>query len=292
MELFYRGESAPAGTTPRTNDVVLVSSRTFIPTRASRDRTFDEATLDALAKSIKEHGQLQPVLLRRENERLILVAGERRWRACKLLGRPTMQARILGVDGSTAFEIALAENVQRDSLLPLEEARAYHRLLDGSGGQGAVARRLGIDFRRVSEKLALPRLPQGVQDLLVRSENALDESHAILLASVADGPVSITSLAMRCVEEGWSLRTLRRALQPRERIPEARVTENLQLDLNRRGGFMLKVCARTQNDVADAIAAVEKTLLELREKLAASVVDRTKAGRVPQRNGQPAGAAG
>jgi ParB family chromosome partitioning protein len=232
------------------------------------DEVLMEAFYDELSRSIKEHGLLQPVLLRREHDRLVLIAGERRWRACKLLDKVTMQARILSVDPATAFEMALAENVQRDSLLPLDEARAYQRLVEQStGGQSAVARRLGINIRRISEKLSLLRLPAAVQALLAQPGTALSDSHAILLAAASD-TIDVSSLAMRCVDEGWSIRTLRRALLPRNRVLEPREAENLQLDLNSRGGFTLRIIARTQNDVAGAITALEETLEELRHKLA------------------------
>lgn len=277
MELFYLRErkGEVSGRPDMAQGILQIALDEVIPDPKQPRQNFDSESIEELGKSIQAHGQLQPILVRREGDRYVLIAGERRWRACKAIGKAIIDAKVLTVDAFTAFEIAVAENVQRETLLPLEEARAYQRLLeDRGGGQADIARRLGVDRRRVSEKLALLRLPHSVQTLLSGRPDSFSESHAFLLASAPDS-VDVAKTARRCVDEGWSLRRLRQAIQVRDGVPGPLFFQNLQLAMNRRGGFTLTVRARSHDEVARTIANLEQTLSDLRAtfRLSAGVAD-------------------
>jgi ParB family transcriptional regulator, chromosome partitioning protein len=138
---------------------------------------FDEIALERLVESIKEHGIVQPVLVRRRGDRYELVAGERRWRAAQRAGLAKIPAVIRDVPDSDLLEIALTENIQREDLNPIEEALAYKKLLENVGlTQEAVAARFGRDRSYITNYLRLLRLPEDIQRLV--EEGKLSTGHA------------------------------------------------------------------------------------------------------------------
>lgn len=238
-----------------------------VPDPQQPRKTFDPAALDELADSIREYGLLQPVVVRpADDDRYIIVAGERRWRACKLAGKTSVDAKILRIDAMRAFEIALAENVQRDSLLPLEEAAAYGRLMEErSLRQADVARLVGVDRRRVSDKLALLRLPPDVQALVSGRQDNLSEGHALVLVT-APADLDILHLARRCIEDGWSVQRLRSAVAEQQTGRETpKLFQNVRMNVNRRGGFTLMVRARSRDEVETTLAELRGTIATLEQ---------------------------
>lgn len=140
-------------------------------------RSMNDARLHELAASIKSHGILSPIILRREGGRLEVVAGERRLRAARLAGLASVPALVKELSGSQALELALVENLQREDLNPIEEAEAYLRLQEEFGlTQEEVARRVGRDRTTVANALRLLRLPRQIRADLVAG--ALSEGHA------------------------------------------------------------------------------------------------------------------
>ena len=194
-------------------------------------RHFDEATLEELAGSIRERGVLQPVLVRPSNEdkrQLIgggkdkyeLVAGERRWRAAKLAGLQTIPALISTYDDLAALEAGLIENMAREDLNPVEEARACATLAKEFGlTYQQIGDRVGRHRIMVSNLTGLLRLPGEILKLLERGE--LSASHGIALQRVKDLDARLP-LARSAIEQGWTVKTLERharaskvdALQP------------------------------------------------------------------------------
>lgn len=165
---------------------------------------FDEVALDELAKSIQANGLLQPILVRRDGRKLEIVAGERRWRAAKKLGLKKIPAIVRDLPPQKALEAALVENLQRESLNPIEEARAFEWLLQDYGlTQEEVADRVGKDRTTVTNTLRLLRLPDEVQQQL--SAGRLTMGHARALLSLT-APDRIKAVAQRVVEEGLSVR--------------------------------------------------------------------------------------
>jgi ParB family chromosome partitioning protein len=275
MEIFYGGVSGrpDKGPPPVSARADKPGSSVFIPLdKIAPDlnqprKTFDQAKLDELAESIKVDGLVQPIAVRPDGDKFIIVAGERRWRAHQMLGRTEIEAKVFDLTPMQAFRLALVENVQRDSLLPLEEARAYQKLINESGiSQAELARQLGIDRRRVSEKVTLTRLPAALQQLLSARADTFGERHALLLASAtAAQGLDIVAIGVRCAKEGWSLARLRSALAVSGlESPEPKLFQNLHVAMNRRGGFTLMVRARSRDEVATTITELERTVESLR----------------------------
>ena len=100
------------------------------PNAGQPRKVFDQERLQALAESIKEHGVVQPIIVKQEGSRYVIVAGERRWRASKLAGLKTIPVVVKDLSSRQVMEIALIENLQREDLNPIEEAEAYKKLMD------------------------------------------------------------------------------------------------------------------------------------------------------------------
>ena len=185
---------------------------------------FSERELDELARSIRENGLLQPLVVRPApggGERFELVAGERRLRAVRLLEWEDVPALVRDVDDETLLVLALVENLQREALNPLEEAEGYRALAERFGmTQEDIAQAVGKDRSTVANLLRLLRLPPSIRKLL--REAKLSMGHARALLSV-DDPVKAGDLARRAAREGWSVREVERrasARKPRKASPK------------------------------------------------------------------------
>ncbi|HSR14998.1 MAG TPA: ParB/RepB/Spo0J family partition protein [Gemmatimonadales bacterium] len=167
-------------------------------------REFDPAALDELASSIEASGLLQPVVVRSAKSGYELIAGERRWRAVQQLGWQKVPAVVKEVDDRSLLTLALIENLQRDDLSPVDEARGYQRLMEEFKlAQGEVARLVGRNRSTVANSLRLLQLPADVQARL--QDKSLSEGHARALLGLAD-PREISRIAAEVVERGWSVR--------------------------------------------------------------------------------------
>jgi ParB family chromosome partitioning protein len=167
---------------------------------------FDSHKLDELAQSIREHGLLEPLVVRRLPglDKFELVAGERRWRALQRAGIHEALVVVKDVSANDAFELALIENVQREDLNPIELAEAYDRLVRDHGyTQEALAERLGKDRTTIANGLRLLKLPQRVRAKVMAGE--LTEGHARALMGAADA-ATIEQLAERVMRGGLSVR--------------------------------------------------------------------------------------
>ncbi len=167
-------------------------------------KRFEEAKLEELAASIREHGIVEPILVRREGGKYRILAGERRWRAAQRAGLKEIPAVVREATEREAFELALVENLQREDLNAIEEAEAYEVLVEDHGlTQEAVAKRVGKERSTVANALRLLRLPEDVRDL-VRG-GTLDMGHARALLGLEEAE-AIRKLAQRAVREGLSVR--------------------------------------------------------------------------------------
>ncbi|MEJ2010099.1 MAG: ParB/RepB/Spo0J family partition protein [Acidobacteriota bacterium] len=172
-----------------------------------------EDGLDELANSIRLSGVLQPILIRRAGERFQLVAGERRWRAAAKAGLEAVPAVVRDIGDNEALELALAENLLREALNPLEVARAYDQLQQKFHlTHEQIAERLGINRSTVTNTLRLLGLPPEVQTLL--SEGKISAGHARALLAVTS-PHAQGKLAEVVVEKGLSVRNLEKLVAPR-----------------------------------------------------------------------------
>lgn len=172
-------------------------------------RSFDEESLGALAASIRQLGLLQPVVVRRVDsndgeDRYELVMGERRWRAAQRAGLRTVPALVVETDDRGALERALVENLHRQDLNPLEEAAAFHQLLDEAGlTHEELAERVGLSRPAVSNTIRLLELPPSVQTMVV--DGRLSAGHARALLGLSGGP-QLERLAQRVAAEALSVR--------------------------------------------------------------------------------------
>lgn len=149
--------------------------------RANPRRSFDEASLEELAASLKHQGVLQPILVRKDGKGYRIIAGERRWRAAQKAGLTELPVIIREASDAEAYELALVENIQRADLNPLEEAEAYRRLVDERKmTQEQVADRVGKDRSSVANSLRLLHLPNEVKQLVVEGDLDMGHARAIL----------------------------------------------------------------------------------------------------------------
>ena len=167
-------------------------------------KRFEEQKLEELAASIREHGIVEPILVRREGGKYRILAGERRWRAAQRAGLKEVPAVLREASERQAFEIALVENLQREDLNAIEEAEAYEVLIEEHGlTQDAIAQRVGKERSTVANALRLLRLPSEVRDLV--RDGGLDMGHARALLGL-DGEEAIRRAAQRVVREQLSVR--------------------------------------------------------------------------------------
>jgi len=174
-------------------------------------RAFDTQSLLELAESIRVHGVLQPVLLRADGDGYVLVAGERRWRAARLAGLDAVPAVVTELDGSAAIEAALIENLQREDLSPVEEARILRRMVEAMGYSiRGLAARLGKGKGYIEDRLRLTRLPDDLREMVEARPDTL--THARELEHVEDAATR-RALAASIREEGLPLSEVRRQVR-------------------------------------------------------------------------------
>jgi ParB family chromosome partitioning protein len=188
--------------------------------------------LEELAKSIKANGVVQPLLLRRKGSRFELIAGERRWRAAQLAGLTMIPVVLKDVSDDQVLEIALIENIQREDLNPIEEARAYKKLIETLGlTQETVAERVGRDRSYVTNYLRLLRLPEDLQDLV--QAGRLSTGHARTLLALEQVDLQRRT-ARKIIEQDLSVRAtekmVRLLVEPGS--PRAKTTSAHEKDAN------------------------------------------------------------
>lgn len=178
----------------------------IIPNRFQPRLTFDEKSLNELASSIKEHGIIQPLVLRRLGDKYEIIAGERRYKAAQLAGLTEVPAIISNIDDNKSAEIALVENVQRRNLNSLEEAKSYKKILDKEGlTQDELAKKIGVSQSTIANKLRLLNLTSEAQDALMNDK--ISERHARSLLTVTD-PEKQKALLNKVISERLTVRQL------------------------------------------------------------------------------------
>jgi ParB family chromosome partitioning protein len=201
-------------TAHRSGGVRVVSVDRIEPNPENPRLAFDEAALAELAASIREHGVLQPVLVRPlDDNRYQLIAGERRWRASILAGLPTIPVLIEEIDDSTALEISIIENLQREDISPLDEAVMYDRMIREHGYSiRRLADKLGKDKGYLENRLRLADAPPEVRELVSLRKDTL--SHAYEIMKV-DDPKKRKRLADAVARNELSLVKLRERIEGR-----------------------------------------------------------------------------
>jgi ParB family chromosome partitioning protein len=176
---------------------------------------FNEASIDELARSIRESGVLQPIIVVSEEGRYKILIGERRWRAARKAGLKKVPVLIRNIPKEHQLEVALIENLQREELNPIEISLGYKRLIDELGyTQENVAEKVGKDRASVANHLRLLKLPLEIQDLL--SDGKISMGHAKVLLGL-DDPRALVALARKIMAKGLSVREVEALLARTEK---------------------------------------------------------------------------
>lgn len=194
------------------------------PNKNQPRKRFDDAEIQTLADSIREHGLIQPITVRTiVDGRYQIVAGERRWRACKMAGVSEIPIIVRELSDEDTAKIALIENVQRADLNPIEEAAAYKQLIEQYGvTQEAIAKMVGKSRSVIANSVRLLNLPEEVQDMLKNDE--ISVGHAKALAAIEDEETMI-EVARKAAEGLLTVRAIERLsaeLAKGEDVPEAK----------------------------------------------------------------------
>ncbi|MCI1931751.1 MAG: ParB/RepB/Spo0J family partition protein [Clostridia bacterium] len=210
--------------------VVMIDINQIEPNKNQPRKQFQEESLEELASSIKQYGVIQPVVVKKNDDCYEIVAGERRWRASKIAGLTEIPSIIKDYEDKQLFEIALAENLQREDLNPMEEASGYKKLCDDFNlSQEELAAKVGKSRSAVANVLRLLNLDERVQELVRCGK--LSAGHARTLLSITDGDTQF-EFAERIIEEEMSVRqaedTIKRFLEkkPKEKRTSKFNTEN------------------------------------------------------------------
>ena len=182
------------------------------PNKNQPRKDFDDAQIQTLADSINEYGLISPIIVRPiADERYQIVAGERRWRACKMAGVTEIPIIVKDLDEEETAKIALIENLQRSDLNPIEESSAYKQLMDNYGlTQEAVSRIVGKSRSVIANSVRLLSLPEKVQDML--KNGSITVGHAKALAAISDEEY-MTELAEKAASGEITVRNIEKAAQ-------------------------------------------------------------------------------
>jgi ParB family transcriptional regulator, chromosome partitioning protein len=207
LEAILSVSAAETGTAEREQELRELPTQSIVPSPTQPRRRFDEDSLQALADSLSERGVLQPVLVRPKPEGTYeIVAGERRWRAAQIAGLETIPALVRPRDDAESIELALIENMAREDLSPIEEARACAALVEELElTREEVGRRVGRSRVAVSNLIRLLDLPEEAIELV--QAGTLSEGHGRALL-LAEDHGERARLARSAAHEGWSVRTL------------------------------------------------------------------------------------
>lgn len=204
-------------------------------------QNFESESLAELAQSIRDKGVLQPLLVRPKGDSFEIVAGERRWRAAQLAGLTEVPVVIRDLADREALEIAIVENLQREDLVPLEEARAYQALLDHGLNQESVAQAVGKGRSTVANALRLLSLPESAQRALDSKEISAGHARAILAQPETDRAWALEQIKARGlnVREAEALKRERAAPAPIKVVQ--RPHRQLELSLSRSVGAKVRI---------------------------------------------------
>ena len=191
----------------KTNDQIVEINLSELRANPYQPRkNFDEEALNELASSIKEHGVFQPIIVKKSIKGYEIIAGERRFRASKLAGMQTIPAIVKDFSDEEMMQIALLENLQRENLTSIEEAKAYKSIIESMNiTQDELAKKVGKSRSHITNILGLLKLPASVQDMVLY--NKLSMGHARVLSKL-DDPKIVEDLAQRVITEDLSVRKL------------------------------------------------------------------------------------
>ena len=221
------------------NEIVNVRIDEITPNRFQPRLAFDEKELNDLADSIKLHGIIQPLVLRRIGDKYEIIAGERRYKASVLAGLTQVPAVIMNIDDQKSAEVAVVENLQRKDLTAIEEAQSYKKILDmGYLTQEQLATRMGVAQSTIANKLRLLNLSIPVKEALLH--NKISERHARSLLNIQDNNLQI-SMLNRIINERLTVRQtdeeinklLGKTSKDQKQAPVTEVENHQYVDINK-----------------------------------------------------------
>lgn len=257
--LSKKSESGVSSVTVQTLRIDRIAQAAYQPRQV-----FEPESLAELAQSIREKGVLQPLLVRPRGDAFEIVAGERRWRASQLAGLTELPVIIRDLGDREALEIAIIENLQREDLGPLEEARAYQALLDQGLNQEGVAQAVGKGRSTVTNALRLLTLPEAALRALDSGAISAGHARAILAQPERDRAWALEQISKRGlnVREAEALRRGQGGRDQRDTAPiqvnAPRTYRQLELDLSRRTGTRVKITGEDKGRVELSYASREE----------------------------------
>lgn len=250
------------------------------PNRSQPRQHFDESAIAELADSIRQHGLIQPIVVRPFGGGYQIVAGERRWRACKMLGKSEVPAIIKDFSDSETAQIALIENVQREDLNPIEEASAYRALMDEYNmTQETLSAAVGKSRSAIANSVRLLNFPEPIVEMIRKRELSAGQAKAIAAAKDEEAMLEIAKAAM---DGKMTVRDIEKAVahidespdiaDKNEYIKENRQSKNyiteMEISLNNHLGRKVKINSKDGEKGSITIDFYEKAeLTEIAEKL-------------------------
>lgn len=202
------GNTAQADGTPGEQ---MVKVALIEPNQSQPRKKFDQEQMEELAESIKLHGVLQPLLVQKKDGLYEIIAGERRWRAAKLAGLKEVPVVIRQYTPQESMEVALIENLQREDLNPIEEAKAYQRLIQEFGlKQEEIAAKVAKNRTTITNAMRLLKLDEGIQNMVI--ENVISSGHARALLGLEDPEMQLKAAKM-IMEDKLSVRETERLVK-------------------------------------------------------------------------------
>lgn len=226
-------------------EILQINLDDIIPNRFQPREVFDERALKELAASIKEHGVIQPIIVRNVNGKYEIIAGERRYKASALAGKTTIPAIVKNLDDKESSKVALLENLQRKNLNPIEEAKTYQKILElDEMTQEELAKTMGKSQSAVSNKMRLLQLSDEVQQAVLKEE--ISERHARTLLRIEDHKKQVEMLH-KVIEEKINVRDLEKLIDkmyPKEKKEEK---EDISISNNFLNSTPLDTTVKIQN---------------------------------------------
>lgn len=206
-------------------DTNLIDLSSIRPNPFQPRMEYTESEISGLIDSIKRKGVIQPIVVRKSGKLFELVCGERRYRAAKKVGLKKIPAVVKDLTDREVLELALIENIQRKNLNPIEEAKAYNRLIKEFGlTQTDIAKEIGKERSTISNRIRLLKLPQPIQSMVLRDE--ISEGHARALLAAEDENAMV-SIANEITKKGLSVRDIERLIQKKTRRTKKAKTKDL-----------------------------------------------------------------
>jgi len=225
------------------NNKILISINKIKSDEEQPRKLFDSEKIAELAESIKNHGIIQPLILRTYmDDKYIIVAGERRWRAAKMAGLKEIPAVIMELSDRDILEISLIENIQRQDLNPIEEALAYRKLLnDFKITQEELSKRIGKSRVAIANTMRLTNLDERVQQYII--ESILTEGHGRVLLTISDKQKQY-ELAQQVIDEKLSVRELERLIK---KVNDEEEKDNSNENINELNPYYKEIKNQLQN---------------------------------------------